>query len=580
MYRFWVNKPHFKYRNDIDGLRSISVFAVIAFHFGILTKGYLGVDVFFVISGYLITSIIYKEIEKGSFSFKEFYLRRIRRILPLSLLAVNVALFVGCFTMLPDDLENLSQSVIATNLFSNNILAYITVGNYWEAVNEFKPLMHTWSLSVEEQFYFIYPAMLLLFQKNKKILLGVSLLTSLSLLLYLVPYFSVYAKFYLIVFRFWEISAGGLVALLQEQRSKKATPWLKDAALLLIVGLFFIQVPAKFEVLFVVLATIVLLREPDSTRGRLSSFLLGNKAMVYLGKISFSLYIWHQILLAYTRYFITQDLSILHYCVIFALTCALSVISYTFVESPFRKKSIISNRMLVLSLGAAFCLSSGLSAYTYFQAGVLRDVPELDLKKADAIRGMHASYNSKIYGLNKDFIDSSKTRVFIVGNSYARDWANLLLESKFAERLEISYVVSVEDPSFEKRAAVADVIFTSDFTGELPKKFGDLMEKLWFVGVKNFGTSNGIFYNYSGPAYFEQRTKMEAAYLKLHRELSKNWGTRYLSFVDKVIDNDDTVPVFTPDKKFISQDCRHLTRAGARYFSELFVEELSSLFGS
>lgn len=134
------------YRNDIDGLRAIAVLAVIVFHFGYLSNGFLGVDIFFVISGFLITGIIYKEINDNRFSIINFYLRRIRRIIPLALFVSLVALIIGIATMLPDDLENLAQSVIATNLFSNNVLQAITVKNYWDLVNEYKPLMHTWSL--------------------------------------------------------------------------------------------------------------------------------------------------------------------------------------------------------------------------------------------------------------------------------------------------------------------------------------------------------------------------------------------------------------------------------------------------
>ena len=150
------------YRKDVDGLRAIAVLSVILFHLNILPNGYLGVDVFFVISGYLITKIIYTEAIEGKFSIFNFYLRRLRRIIPLVLLVNFISLIIGLFVMLPDDLENLGQSAVATNLFSNNILEYIVSKDYWNILNEFKPLMHTWSLGVEEQYYIIYPVLFII----------------------------------------------------------------------------------------------------------------------------------------------------------------------------------------------------------------------------------------------------------------------------------------------------------------------------------------------------------------------------------------------------------------------------------
>ena len=124
-----------KYRKDIDGLRAIAVLSVIFFHLGYLPNGYLGVDIFFTISGYLITKIVYAESVENKFSITQFYLRRIRRIIPLVLFTSSIAVLIGFFVMLPDDFENLCQSLIATNFFGNNILQLITTGNYWDIVN-------------------------------------------------------------------------------------------------------------------------------------------------------------------------------------------------------------------------------------------------------------------------------------------------------------------------------------------------------------------------------------------------------------------------------------------------------------
>ena len=156
------------YRTDIDGLRAIAVLSVILFHLGYLSNGFLGVDVFFVISGYLITGLVYKEVEHNKFSILRFYERRIRRIVPLVLFTTFTAFAIGMLVMLPNDLENLCQAVIASNLSANNILMFITSADYWALHNDYKPLMHTWSLGIEEQFYLLYPVILFFLKGDRK----------------------------------------------------------------------------------------------------------------------------------------------------------------------------------------------------------------------------------------------------------------------------------------------------------------------------------------------------------------------------------------------------------------------------
>ena len=156
------------YRKDIDGLRAIAIIPVILFHLGYLANGYLGVDVFFVISGYLITGLVYNEVEENKFSILKFYERRIRRIFPLVLFTTAIAFILGLIFMLPDDLENLCQSVFASNFSANNILMKITSADYWAVKNDYKPLMHTWSLGIEEQFYMLYPLIFFFLKGDKK----------------------------------------------------------------------------------------------------------------------------------------------------------------------------------------------------------------------------------------------------------------------------------------------------------------------------------------------------------------------------------------------------------------------------
>ena len=153
-----------KYRPEIDGLRALAVIPVILFHagFDLLSGGFIGVDVFFVISGYLITTILIDDLENKRFSIINFYERRARRILPALFFVMLLCIPFAWMWMLPDALENFGQSLVSTSLFSNNILLMLTSADYWELKAVYKPLLHTWSLAVEEQYYIIFPIFLLL----------------------------------------------------------------------------------------------------------------------------------------------------------------------------------------------------------------------------------------------------------------------------------------------------------------------------------------------------------------------------------------------------------------------------------
>jgi peptidoglycan/LPS O-acetylase OafA/YrhL len=214
------SQAHPKYRPDIDGLRAIAIIPVILFHLGYLSNGYLGVDVFFVISGYLITGLVYNEVVENKFSILKFYERRIRRIFPLVLFTTLIAFLLGLIFMLPDDLENLSQSVFASNFSANNILMKITSADYWAVKNDYKPLMHTWSLGIEEQFYLLYPVIFFFLNGDKKkfILPLLIFLTILSLTAFFIST-DVPSKFYFLQYRFFELSFGGICAIYFSKRN-------------------------------------------------------------------------------------------------------------------------------------------------------------------------------------------------------------------------------------------------------------------------------------------------------------------------------------------------------------------------
>lgn len=567
------------YRHDIDGMRAIAVLAVFVFHCGYLPSGYLGVDIFFVISGYLITKIIYFKSLTNDFSIKEFYIRRIRRIIPLVSFFGVITLLVGVLTMLPDDLENLAQSVIATNFFSNNILQYLTTANYWDVVNEFKPLMHTWSLGIEEQYYFFYPFIFLFFRgKALKFILPILIiLTIFSLGIYSISTDTA-GIFYLIPARFFELSLGGIGAVVFQKRvivTKYRLLLLIPLIILLVVNL-----PSYLEIIsipIIVILTLFLLVSTSSKKS-IPTLVLENQLMIGIGKISFSLYMWHQVILAFSRYFLYQELNFKVISGIFILTIILSILTYYIIEQPFRNKSKVGVKALLISLSAVTLISSFASFYIYANAGVIKDVPELSIAKNEGVRGMHARYNDQVSQFNKPFNPDDNYKILVVGNSFARDWVNVLLESEFRDVIHISYLEPTVNPieDFKERIPQADMIFWSTLLkSEMDTEILDIIDfsKTWCVGTKNFGTNNGIFYNNKGIDYCHQRTKMEDYYYEFNEQLKNEWDDKYIDLVGLTIDENGTVPVFTPDCKFISQDCRHLTQSGAQYFAELLENQ-------
>src|SRR5262249_39841106 len=230
---------------------------------------------------------------------------------------------------------------------------------------------------------------------------------------------------------------------------------------------------------------------------RLSGRLLQNRLMVGIGKISFSLYMWHQLLLAYTRYFLVEEPRTGHLAAIFGLTVALSVATYFWIEKPFRDKSLVGPRTLLVAVGVLFMLTTVASLYVYQRAGILKDMPELGLRKADAQRNLHAQYNLRVFAYDRAFTADDRVKILVIGDSFARDWANVLLESKYAPQLEISYLADESNrPTFVRRISEAAVVFYSIPDRSVVRRLGVDSTKLWAIGTKNFGRSNGIFYNH------------------------------------------------------------------------------------
>lgn len=335
------------YRPEIDGLRALAVAPVLLFHagFGFLGGGFAGVDVFFVISGFLITSIIYREIREGSFSIVSFYERRARRLAPALLLVCAVCIPFAVMWMLPQELNNFGKSLYAVNLFASNFLFWDQTG-YFEPSTELMPLLHTWSLAVEEQFYVVFPLLLLALRRFSTATVLKVVVASIFLSFVaaqVLAFVDPAANFYLLPSRFWELGAGAVLALGGVDRLPVAKGWremLAGIGLLAIVASYVLveQSPAYpgWATVPVVLGTALVLA--FGRRDTLVGKLLSVRPLVAIGLISYSLYLWHQPVFAFARLRAIDGIPPAGYAVLIVLCIALATLSWRFVEQPFRQR--------------------------------------------------------------------------------------------------------------------------------------------------------------------------------------------------------------------------------------------------
>ena len=353
------------YRPEVDGLRCIAVAAVILYHagFSAFSGGFIGVDVFFVISGYLITSIILKDLEHGRFSFARFYERRARRIFPALFLVLFCCLPFAWLWLTPGQLKEFSQSTVAVSGFLSNAYFYLKSG-YFGSNAEEVPLLHTWSLSVEEQFYVVFPCVLLLLNRWRVgatlLVLAVCGVLSFGVCVYLEA--NPQLNFFFSPSRAWELLVGCMLALPLLQRCTarlaqrpvlRATLELLGAAMVVgsVFGLSSAQpYPGRWTVL-PVLGTAVLIAcsSPTTAVGRV----LAARPVVGLGLISYSLYLWHQPLFAFARASTEHEPTPLAYGALISLALLLSYLSWRFVEVPIRRARTIPRKWIFAGSAAA-----------------------------------------------------------------------------------------------------------------------------------------------------------------------------------------------------------------------------------
>ncbi len=329
-----------KYRSEIDGLRALAVVPVILFHlgYGWIRGGYLGVDVFFVISGFLITSILLEEFDAGTLSFREFWARRIRRIFPLLLTVTAASLAVTYLFVMKGDHQPFGRQGAAALVSVANLYFWMNTGNYWGHEAEESPFLHTWSLSVEEQFYLILPFALWIILKYRRCWLTAACLlvigASFSFFLFAINAFPTTA-FYLLPARTWELGTGCYLAALLHEKPELTKPtwsWLGVLGLCATVASFLLLDELTGWIAFTVIGAGLII--VFSTSG-ISHALLTLPPVVYVGKLSYSLYLWHWPVFVFAK---SLGLDQRYNAVLLLPVAALSIASYYLVEQPTRRR--------------------------------------------------------------------------------------------------------------------------------------------------------------------------------------------------------------------------------------------------
>jgi peptidoglycan/LPS O-acetylase OafA/YrhL len=434
-----------KYRADLDGLRAVAVLSVIAFHLSknAVPGGYLGVDIFFVLSGYLITQIIWREALNRQFSVARFYERRVRRIMPALLALLIVVSAVSIVLLLPIDLTGYAKSVFASLAFVANLYFFRGEG-YFERLAMEKPLLHVWSLGVEEQFYILFPLIVVLCIRWRRSAL-LPLTTALVLLSLIANFFSNYmlaisAGFYFLPLRAWEIGAGALLALAPPAKQISGA-WLRQVLAFLAVALLIFGLSLKARMLgglipialWVVLGTTLAIHLGTAggnwlTRG------LSNPVLSWIGLISYSLYLWHWPILVFAWYYLLRpSLTPLETVIAVALMFAMATLSWRFVERPFRNRSMPIGIVLRWVAGGCVVVAAASAAILISQGFPSRYSAEV--ARINAVVGTEYRCNLQDYvrfGASRGCLLASSSRnpddatVALLGNSHAQMYSPLV----------------------------------------------------------------------------------------------------------------------------------------------------------
>lgn len=584
------------YRNDINILKSISIIAVVLYHAlgNNFSTGYLGVDVFFTIGGYLVLPKIFLSVMQDQFDFIHYIKKRISRILPLLLIVCCLVVSVAIFFMVPEDLLNVVESAVASVLFVNNYLSLYLCADYWDWTNEFKPLMHTWYTSVLMQIYIVVPLLIIganylikkLHIKERKKVVSVFLML-VSVLSFGFFYLCDRSElsFYFFSARIYEFLVGGLVGILFNDNeifaSKISIVTKRCVSGGAFIGILAILTIGSMENTFknnILLPLIVILTVLYLIFGNTISVFDGTLGKLgIIGKASYSIFIWHQVILAFYRYFVACKLDFKFWVGYVFVISFLTFLSYNFVEAKIEINTIKNGMMI---LGTVFILGI-ICFFIWLRAGVLYDIPELDISVNNIERRKNPHYCDRIYDLDKSFDQNNdRTKILVIGNSFARDFANILLESEWSDSIDLRYSFGYD--AGRERIGESDYVFVFGSKKSLPDYFWDSVKEVnhvYGIGTKNFGDCIGqYFIHRKSNNYYLQNGIIHDNTIRDNERLAKEWGTQYINLIQYLKVEEGVIRIFTDDDRYISYDMHHLSQAGAEYLAK--VIDLDKIFSN
>jgi len=616
-----------QYRREIDGLRALAVLPVILFHadIKIFSGGFVGVDVFFVLSGYLITRLIANEIDTGQFSITGFYERRARRILPALFFVMACSLPFAWVLLLPSDFVDFSQSLVANPLFIANFLFWMERG-YFGVASELKPLIHTWSLSVEEQFYVLFPLIFVFAWKKTFFLytlLTLAILGSLSAS-YVITNLHFDTAFFLLPTRAWELLIGTCAALLLRKNipALKFNKTINDCLsflglVLILIAVLSFNNSTPFPGLYALVpATGTWLVIVFSEKSNYAKNFLGTPVLVFLGLISYSAYLWHQPIFSFYEHSGATLSGLIVYLCLGLISIFLGFLSWKYVEQPFRNRSFLTRATIFkFSIGCSVIFIA-LGSIGYFMNGFPTRYGAEDRKLLTQFIDVTDYTQRRFDSLElQKFSEDEKPKLLIIGDSFAKDVVNAVYENGLDARYEIStvqinsecgnlfldfdftenippknrarcdFLDSYESPAVRDLLRKSDEIWLAsswkpwvvELLPESVNNLRDTFEKpLYVFGTKNFGTVNqksmlnipvderDTFTQVPSPDVVELNNLMNNS---LPDDV-------FVNVLEGFCENKLTCRLFTDEGELISYDGSHVTKVGAAIYGRLIASSI------